>query len=398
VINQNSIFMYKYIVIIGLLFSLKSSSQSIDISKNWLISIGDTLDWANSAYNDSHWKTMENIGTFEYRGFPDFQNFGWARKKVIIPSSLKDTAEKYGYFYLSLGRINDAEQTFFNGKLVGETGSMPPKQPEVNRGKRIYKVAVKEILWDEENQIAVRIFSNFHNGGLWDENFNIIIPTGNIFHLTEKIIPGFPLQKGQQSFEASTNVDVSYKEHAIKAGGMALKLNLPEQAPVFYNGKYIGKSSFSGEHSFFIPVSFISWGNPDKITVYLNDHESLEKILFSTPAFNSIQGNGFNFIQVSNFKIKKGSLDSNSPITVPVEVFNTTNIVFEGNLTLTLTTDINKIQQSSSHPLRLNKMENEEIDFTLLPNFSGVYQVNYTLRKNDTGQKITGTLIKGEKL
>ena len=103
-------------------------------------------------------------------------------------------------------------------------------------------------------------------------------------------------------------------------------------------------------------------------------------------------------MQVSNFKIKKGSFNSNSPVTVSVEVFNTTNFVFEGSLTLTLTTDINKIQQNSSHTFRLNKMESKEIDFTLIPNFSGVYQVNYTLRKNDTGQKITGTLIKGEKL
>jgi hypothetical protein len=398
VINQNSIFMYKYIVIIGLLFSLKSSSQSIDISKNWLITIGDTLDWANNSYNDNYWKTMETIGPFEDRGFGNFQNFGWVRKKVIIPSSLKDQAEKSGYFYLSLGRINDADQTFFNGKLVGQTGSMSPQQIGVDRGKRIYKVDATEILWDKENQIAIRIFSNFHNGGLWDKNFNIIIPTENIFHVTQKNISEFPLPKGQQSFEVSTNVNISFKEQALKERGLALKLNLPEQAAVFYNSKYIGKTSSAGEHSFFVPVSFISWGNPDKITVHLNDHESLEKILFSTPAFNTIQGNGFNFIQVSNFKIKKGSFDSESPVTVSVEVFNTTNIVFEGSLTLTLTTDINKIQQSSSHPLRLNTMESKELDFTLLPNFSGVYQVNYSLRKNDTGQKITGTLIKDEKL
>ena len=194
--------MYRCIVIIGLLFSLKSYSQSIDISKNWLISIGDTLDWANSSYNDNHWKTMENIGAFEDSGFPNFQNFGWVRKKVVIPSSLKDPAEKYGYFYLSLGRINDADQTFFNGKLVGQMGSMPPDSIDVDRGKRIYKVAVKEILWDKENQIAVRIFSNFHNGGLWDENFNIIIPSENIFHVTEKNIPGFPFTKRPAIFRS----------------------------------------------------------------------------------------------------------------------------------------------------------------------------------------------------
>jgi hypothetical protein len=390
--------MYRLITIIGLFFSLKSYSQSIDISKNWLINIGDTIGWASVSYNDNHWKTTESIGPFERNGFPNFQNFGWVRKKVLIPSTLKDSAEKYGYFYLTLGKINDADQTFFNGKLVGQTGSMPPDSIAVDRGQRIYKVDVKDILWDKENQIAVRIFSNFHNGGLWSENFDIIIPSENVFHLTKKNISGFPLPKNQQSFEASTRVNISYKEEALKAGGLSLKLNLPEQASVFYNDKYIGKTGFSGEHLFFVPASFISWGNPNKVTVYLDDDDALEKILFNTPTLDTIQGNGFNFIQVSNFKIKKGSFDSNSPITVSVEVFNTTNIVFEGSLSLVLTTDINKIQQSSSHPLRLNKMESKELEFVLIPNFSGVYQVNYTLRKNDTGQKITGTLIKGEKL
>lgn len=148
--------MYRYIVIIGLLSSLKSYSQSIDISKNWLVSIDDTLDWASGS---------------------------------------------------------------FNGKLVGQTGSMPPNSIGVDRGKRIYKVDAKEVHWDQENQIAVRIFSNFHNGGLWGENFNIIFPSENIFHSAEKNISGFPWPKGQKSYEASTKVSISYKEEALKAGG-----------------------------------------------------------------------------------------------------------------------------------------------------------------------------------
>jgi hypothetical protein len=390
--------MHRHIAIIGLLFSLKSYSQSIDISKNWLGNIGDTIDWASTFYNDSHWKTIEKISPFERNDFHDFKDFGWVRKKVLIPSTLKGSAEKYGYFYLALGKINDADQTFFNGKLTGQTGSMPPHSIGVDRGQRIYKVNEKDILWDKENQIAVRVFSNFRNGGLWDENFNIIIPSEHIFHAAEKSIPGFSLSKGQRSFEAAAKADISYKEEALKTGGLSLKLNLPEHALVFYNSQYIGNTNSSGEHSFFLPVTFISWNKQDKITVYVDDDNPLEKLLFTTPTFNTIQGNGFNFIQVSNFKIKKGSFENNSPVIVSVEVFNTSNLLFEGDLTLTLTTDINKIQQSLSHPLRLNKMENKKIDFTLLPNFSGVYHVNYILRKNNTGQKITGTLISGEKL
>jgi hypothetical protein len=389
--------MCRFILIAAVFFSLKSFSQSIDISKNWLVTIGDTSNWSGNSYDDTHWKRSEKAQPFEQSGFEKFKNFGWVRKKIVIPSSLKDSAEKYGYFFIALGRINDADQTFFNGKLVGQMGGMPPAHIQVDRGMRVYKVDVKEIFWDKENLIAVRIFSNFHNGGLWDENFYIIIPSENIFHLSQKIIPGFVLEKGQQSYEASTKADISLKREALKEGGLALQLILPVQSSVFYNGEYIGKSGFAGLQSFFVPASFIAWDHPDKITIYTND-SSTTKILFSTPRFGTIPGNGFYLMQVLDFKIKKGSFNSHLPVHVSAKVFNTTNTTFDGVLTLTLSTDINSIQQSSSHLLHLNLMESKEIDFTLIPNFSGVYQVNYILLKNDTGQKIMGTLKKGEKV
>src|ERR1700730_6625045 len=278
-----SLSMYKNILTISLLFCLKSYSQSIDISKNWLLNIGDSLDWASGSYNDGHWKTIENIGLFEDKELGEFQNFGWARKKLIIPSSLKDPAERSGFIYLSLGRINDADQTFFNGKLVGQTGGFPPAPLEVNRGSRIYKVDSKDVFWGKENQVAVRIFSNFRNGGLWDENFKIIVPSASIFHLSGNSISGYPLEKGQQSLEAVTKPDVSFQEKSLPAGGLALKMSLPAQASVFYNGKFVGKANFAGADSFFVPSSLISWQKPDKITVYLEDKDAQEKILFSTP-------------------------------------------------------------------------------------------------------------------
>src|ERR1051326_1382817 len=137
--------MKRYFAIIGLLFSLKSFSQSIDITRQWQMNIGDSLDWANVSYNDSHWKAVEEMNRFETRGFHDFQDFGWIRKKIIFSSGMKAAADKAGYFYISLGKIYDADQVFFNGKLAGQSGTMPPAGKLVERGWRIYKVAAKDI-------------------------------------------------------------------------------------------------------------------------------------------------------------------------------------------------------------------------------------------------------------
>src|SRR5690349_13339361 len=162
--------MKRYFAIIGLLFSFNTFSQSIDISRNWQMNIGDSMAWATNFYNDSHWKTVDAIDRFEKSGFPGFQNFGWVRKKIVIPSTMKTVAEKAGYFYISLGTIYDADQLYFNGKLAGQTGGIPPADKLVVRKRRIYKLASKDILWDKENVIAVRVFANFHNGGLQGES------------------------------------------------------------------------------------------------------------------------------------------------------------------------------------------------------------------------------------
>ena len=361
------------------------------------MNIDDSLDWANVSYNDSHWKTVGTIDRFEKFGFPDFQNFGWVRKKIVIPSSMRVAAEKAGYFYISLGTIYDADQLYFNGKLVGHTGGIPPAEKVVVRDRRIYKLAAKDILWDKENLIAVRVFANFHNGGLQGENCDIIVPSEEVFHLRGKAIQSFPLPKGQQAYVALANAALSNKEEVLKAGGVILKLKLPKGASVFYNEKLIGEINFSGEQSLFIPASFISWGKADRITVYLNTTDALENILFSTPTLSAVQGNNFNLMQVVNLKVKQGSLNGNSPVMVSLQVLNTTNTDFNGKLTLALTTDISNIQQSASHNIHLKKLENKEVEFTLTPNFSGVYQLNYVL-ENEAGEKLTGILTRGERL
>jgi hypothetical protein len=386
--------MYRYLLIAGLLLSLKTFSQTIDITSQWKMNVGDSSFWSSLSYDDDHWKTAEKIGPFERKGLGNFQNFGWVRKKVVVPSSMKEAAQRAGYFYLSLGKIYDAEQVYYNGKLIGHTGGMPPGEKVVERGARIYKVNAKEIFWDKENLIAVRIFANFHNGGLQGENCYIVIPSETIFHATAKTVPAYPLSQGRQAFEAAINADHSSKNDALKGGGVSLNINLPGNASVFYNGKLLGITNLLGEQVFFVPLSLISWNTSDKLIVYLDSSDALSHILFAGPRLSVIEGDHFHLLQIGDLKVKKGSLYGSSPVTVSVKVLNNTGVDFAGKLTVTLTTDANKVQQSSSHFIHLNKLQDKEIDFTLSPDFSGVYQVNYIF-EDEKGDKLKGTLAKG---
>jgi DUF1680 family protein len=73
--------------------------------------------------------------------------------------------KRSGYLKLCLGQIQDADQTFFNGKLIGETGSFSPFTGKWGQ-PRNYFVKADQIEWDAENTIAVRVYGPNNNGGM----------------------------------------------------------------------------------------------------------------------------------------------------------------------------------------------------------------------------------------
>lgn len=73
---------------------------------------------------------------------------------------------------LNLGKIDDADQTYFNGKLIGETGSFPPNYTTQWEKQRVYTIPENEVQWDKENVIAVRIYNLVGGMGMWEGPYN----------------------------------------------------------------------------------------------------------------------------------------------------------------------------------------------------------------------------------
>ncbi len=95
----------------------------------------------------------------------DYSGFAWYRKKIFISSKFKPAVQKLGYLKLSLGQIQDADQTFLNGKLIGQTGSFSPFEGRWGE-PRVYFVKANQIKWDTPNIIAVRVYGPNQNGGM----------------------------------------------------------------------------------------------------------------------------------------------------------------------------------------------------------------------------------------
>lgn len=118
---------------------------------------GLTSKFADADLDDSPWKTMPLPGNWEKTLNLEFDGALWVRKEVNLPADWSGKA-----LQLSLGGIDDWEETFFNGQRVGGIG------PEAGGGawnvQRNYSIP-PSLVHAGRNVIAVRVFDYGAPGG-----------------------------------------------------------------------------------------------------------------------------------------------------------------------------------------------------------------------------------------
>ncbi|MBR1699408.1 MAG: putative Ig domain-containing protein [Bacteroidales bacterium] len=131
-------------------------------------SVGDKPEWAQPAFNDSSWATLRLDSDWSRQGYRNSNAYGWYRLHVVIPSSLKGGITRDILF--DMGPIDDTDETWLNGHLVGKTGRNPGEKGGFD-GKwnvpRRYVVSPEWVRWDQENIIAVRVYNGADPGGFY---------------------------------------------------------------------------------------------------------------------------------------------------------------------------------------------------------------------------------------
>ncbi len=107
-----------------IVFSL-SCNRSVETGKvsfdsQWRFKTGDDLAWASPELDDSGWDSIDPQRIWEEQGYKKVDGFGWYRVKVQIPSSLKTGSFFKDSLQIDLGRIDDCDQVFLNGQLIGD--------------------------------------------------------------------------------------------------------------------------------------------------------------------------------------------------------------------------------------------------------------------------------------
>ena len=133
--------------------------QSVDLPKEWKFQIGDNLAYSKPDFDDKAWKTIQIGKPWESQGYTDYDGIAWYRVSIMIPSTLKNIHSSVKSVALSLGKIDDNDETYLNGKKIGETNGYEKQ--------RTYLIPYDNIIWDKENVIAIRVNDIHGDGGLY---------------------------------------------------------------------------------------------------------------------------------------------------------------------------------------------------------------------------------------
>lgn len=151
-----------------------------NLSGKWKFSIGDDSVWALSEYDDRDWEEITVPASWENEGFHGYNGYAWYRLSFDLPKELEGRD-----LNLNLGFVDDIDQTYFNGELIGLSGGFPPYFLTAYNAFRKYYIP-KEIIKKGKNLIAVRVYDMMVEGGIIKGKIGLY-PTKSDSHLLSEL-------------------------------------------------------------------------------------------------------------------------------------------------------------------------------------------------------------------
>ncbi|WP_375448391.1 beta-L-arabinofuranosidase domain-containing protein [uncultured Fibrella sp.] len=134
------------------------SAKVLDLANGWEIQVGDQSVYESQAMGNNAWKPVKVGTNWETQGLADYNGIAWYRLRVVIPSSLRERNPPIQGLRLALGKIDDNDRTYLNGREIGRTTGY--------NEAREYIISYDQIRWDAENVLAVRVDDGAGYGGM----------------------------------------------------------------------------------------------------------------------------------------------------------------------------------------------------------------------------------------
>lgn len=143
----------------------------IDLSGDWRFFAGDNLGLRDVDFDASGLGRINVPSVWEEQGYDGYDGFAWYRKEFgrLAVSTVSEMV-------LLLGKIDDTDEVYLNGELVGRTGALDGTDRETNsnfyRENRVYSFSSS--LLRERNVLAVRVRDDMGFGGIYEGALGIM--------------------------------------------------------------------------------------------------------------------------------------------------------------------------------------------------------------------------------
>jgi len=101
--------------------TLRLDGGSAALDGPWQFHLGDDPAWASPTFDDSGWEQLSAGRPWGAQTHPNTEGFGWYRLHVAFPPGAPATIA------LLVPRVDDAYQVYWNGRLIGSKGELPPR-------------------------------------------------------------------------------------------------------------------------------------------------------------------------------------------------------------------------------------------------------------------------------
>lgn len=293
-----------YIVVMSFLVASNYGQdlfKIVDLRGMWRFTIGDEKEWSKESFNDNDWEQIRVPSNWEDQGFNGYDGFGWYRKSFTLPA-------QYAHYpiYLNLGYIDDADEVYVNGTLIGYTGSLPPRFRTAYNAMRRYYIPKQVLKTDKPNVIAVRVYDSELAGGIAGGDCAIYAD-----------ISSMPVQIDLQGmWKFATGDNPKYKEIGY-ADNNWYNITVPKSwedqgfpdydGYAWYRKKFYVPSQFEGEKVVLVLgkiddvdevyINGVYVGSPRKIKDMNGDTRWDQQRVYYIPS-NILQGNKYNIISV----------------------------------------------------------------------------------------------------
>jgi hypothetical protein len=316
---------YKLFVLFVLFSLLAVSLRAEDLRKiaslsgSWKFSIGDDSKWANPEFNDSDWDQISVPGNWEDQGYRDYNGYAWYRKSFSIREIPANST-----LYLLLGRIDDADEVFLNGKLIGKSGKFPPEFKTAYDRDRKYIIPVELLKQNGDNLLSVKVYDSYMNGGITEGRIGIYVDAD--IDLLELNLSG--------NWKFHTGNDRSWKSPEFNDSEW-FSINVPSawenEGYEDYDGYAWYRLEFKAPQNLSTGDLYLSLGKIDDIDdVYLNGElignvYDLRRNTFS-------RGTGWEYNTPRIYKIPGSLLKKNATNTIAVKVYDGQGLggIYEG--------------------------------------------------------------------